>query len=54
MHEMYIVKTLFLELKSNKQSITFGCIYRHPNGNAGHFNEAINSYLNEMKSSDFI
>ena len=47
-----LTKSVFLELKSKKKSITVGCIYRHPNGNVTHYNDSINAYLNNIKTPD--
>ena len=47
-----ITESVFLKLRSKKQSLMVGSIYRHPNGNIAHYNEAINAYLNNIKTPD--
>ena len=47
-----ITESVFLKLRSKKQSLMVGCIYRHPNGNIAHYNETINAYLNNIESLD--
>ena len=47
-----ITESVFLELKSKKESLMVGSIYRHPNGKIAHYNESINAYLNNIKKSD--
>ena len=47
-----LTESVFLEIKSKKKSIMVGCIYRHPNGNVTHYNDSINTYLNNIKTKD--
>ena len=46
------VESIFINLKSNKNMLTVGSVYRHPSGNAMHFTESLNQCLKNVDSNN--
>ena len=49
-----LVESVFLKLSNNNNTVYVNCIYRHPNGNANHFNDSLSELLTNhpMKNQD--
>ena len=43
-----IMESLWIKLSLKKEKIIIGCIYRHPDGNLEHFNDAYTKYIEKL------
>ena len=46
------VESIFADLKYNNNTITVGCVYRHPSGSIPHFNESLNQCLSKFNGKN--
>ena len=45
------IENKWISLNVGKQNIVIGCVYRHPKGDTSHFNDALNSLLNNISNN---
>ena len=45
-------KTLWVELQTKRLNYVIGAIYRHPDGDTGHFTEDLKSTLDKLSDKD--
>ena len=49
-----IIESIFLNLKTNKNMITVGSVYRHPSGNVSHYTESLDNCLKKFDAKNML